>query len=242
MMIARLARLRMAAQHFGVLLIALTILLATLPLLEDRPYWDVFVAMFADLVLIACLYAARPGDGSVKVGVALAIADFAIGRIASATSTPWLVVPQLLIWLSILLFVAITILRVVFQSKKVTIETLMASLCVLLLLGLIWTFVYVFVEMAMPHAFHSQSGRLGVWADDHARRAEFTRLLVFSFTTLSGAVGGDLAPAISFATMLASLEAMMGQIYMAVVIARLVGMQSVPSPPDPTVEDAQEFA
>jgi hypothetical protein len=118
----------------------------------------------------------------------------------------------------------------------------MAALCVLLLLGLIWTFVYAFVEMTTPQAFHSQSGRLIGWPDDHARRAEFTRLLIFSFTTLSGAVGGDLAPAMSFITMLASLQAMMGQVYMAVVIARLVGMQSVPPTLDPIVEAAQPLA
>jgi hypothetical protein len=41
--IARFDRLRMSAQHFGVLLVALIMLVALLPLLEDRPYWDVFV-------------------------------------------------------------------------------------------------------------------------------------------------------------------------------------------------------
>lgn len=88
MMIARFARIRAAAQHFGVLLVALTMPVTLVPLLEDRPYWDVFVAMFADLVLIACLYAARPGGGLARIGAALAVADFAIGRLASATSMP----------------------------------------------------------------------------------------------------------------------------------------------------------
>jgi bacteriorhodopsin len=63
-MIARLARLKQAARHFGVLLITLTVLLIALPLLEDRPYWDVLASLLADVVLIACLHAAQPGGRS----------------------------------------------------------------------------------------------------------------------------------------------------------------------------------
>jgi hypothetical protein len=215
-----------AAQHFGVLLIALVLLLVLLPLLEVRPYWDVVVPAAADLVLIACLYAARPGGALIRVGVALAVADFAIGWIASATSSPWLSALQLVLWLSILLFVTAAILRVVFTTRTVTLETLTAALCVFLLIGFIWAFIFAAVEATTPDAFRSASGRAIDWQDMHSRRAEFTKLLILSFSTLSGAGGGDLSPATSFATMLTCLEAMTGQVFMAVVIARLVGVQS----------------
>jgi hypothetical protein len=229
-----------AAQHFGVLLIALILLLALLPLLEVRPYWDVVVPAAADLVLVACLYAARPGGGLIRIGAALAVADFAIGRLASATSSPWLAALQLALWLSILLFVTGAILRVVFVTRTVTLETLTAALCVFLLIGIIWAFVFAAVEATAPDAFRSASGRAIDWQDVHSRRAEFTKLLILSFSTLSGAVGGDLSPATSFTTMLACLEAMTGQVYMAVVIARLVGLQA--AAPAPGAEPAEEFA
>lgn len=93
--------------------------------------------------------------------------------------------------------------------------------------------------MAAPGSFHSESGRRIARGDDHTRRDEFTKLLVFSFTTLSGAVGGHLAPATSLTAMLASLEALMGLIYLAVVIARLVAMRS--DPPEATVEEGRGF-
>ena len=59
--------------------------------------------------------------------------------------------------------------------------------------------------------------RVGLFPDPESALAEPNGLLAW---------GGDLSPATSFATMLTCLEAMTGQVFMAVVIARLVGVQS----------------
>jgi hypothetical protein len=48
---------------------------------------------------------------------------------------------------------------------------------------------------------------------------------------LTGTGYGEIAPAGAFAEMTACLEAMMAQVYLAVVIARLVGIQAGPPPP-----------
>ena len=58
------------------------------------------------------------------------------------------------------------------------------------------------------------------------------RLFVFSYATLSGSSYAEIAPATGFARNAASLEAMTGQIYLAVVVARLVGLHVTPSPRD----------
>jgi hypothetical protein len=58
------------------------------------------------------------------------------------------------------------------------------------------------------------------------------RLFVFSYATLSGSNCAEIAPATGFARNAASLEAMTGQIYLAVVVARLVGLHVTPPPRD----------
>jgi hypothetical protein len=57
---------------------------------------------------------------------------------------------QIVRWLSILVFVAGTILEVIFESERVGVETLQAALCVHLLLGLLWVFLYALIEAVAP--------------------------------------------------------------------------------------------
>ena len=134
---ARSRLLRAAGRKFGILLVALIALLASAPLIVDRPAGHIAFALFADTVLVAGIHAARPGGSALAVGLLLAVADFAIGRLAILEGGRWLLLLQIVLWLSILVFVAGTILEVIFESERVGVETLQASLCVYLLLGLL---------------------------------------------------------------------------------------------------------
>ena len=79
---------------------------------------------------------------------------------------------------------------------------------------------------ARRHMGYPAQGVARPVGDDASRRVEFMRLFAFSYSTLSGAGYGGLSAANEFASIAASLEAMTGQIYLAVVIARLVGVQA----------------
>jgi hypothetical protein len=59
------------------------------------------------------------------------------------------------------------------------------------------------------------------------------RLLIFSYSTLTGTGFADLTPTTDFARMAGSLEAMPAEIYLAVVIVCLVGIQAGPAPEMP---------
>jgi hypothetical protein len=68
------------------------------------------------------------------------------------------------------------------------------------------------------------------------------RLFVLSYSTLAGSGTGDLTPSTGFASMAVALEAMMGQIYLAVVLARLVGVLQAGQAPPGRVARADETA
>ena len=98
-------------------------------------------------------------------------------------------------------------------------------------MGLFWAYLFALMEVTSPDSFRVLSGPASAWTDERSRRLEFTRLFIFSYATLTGTGRGDLEPANGFAVMAASLEAMSAQVYLAVVIARLVGLQaSSPAP------------
>ncbi len=125
-------------------------------------------------------------------------------------------------------FVALTVIRAlrdVFQAKRVSTETIAAALCVYLLLGVGWSIAYSFVGSTIPGAF-SISG-LGT---DGANQMEFgtenaSLSLYYSFVTLTTLGYGDVSPAAPLSRMLAALEALTGQLYIAVLVARLVALQ-----------------
>jgi hypothetical protein len=224
-----ISRLLSAAEgKFGLLLVALVALMGAAPLIIASPASDAVLTLFTGAVLVASLHAARPGRKPMAVGLALALADCLIGRCTVHFGTRWLVLLQTVLWMSTLIYVIATILRAIFASRDVTVETLLAALCVYLLMGLFGAFNFTLIDQTLPGSFRASHGPGLVWADERSRATEFMRLFVFSYATLSGSGYAEIAPATGFARNAASLEAMIGQVYLAVVVARLVGLHVTP--------------
>ncbi len=122
-------------------------------------------------------------------------------------------------------FVIVELLRQLFQPGPVTFDTISASLCVYLLLGLLWAHVYVVMETLAPGCVITVVQPGAGLAAAGGEPALSLRMLYFSFTTLTGVGYGDIVPATTTARMCAVTEAMIGQAYLYVMVARLVGMQ-----------------
>ena len=215
---------------FGYLLAALIALLATMPVIGEGWAWKRVLGLFAGGVLVAGLYAARPGRRSLAIGSVLAAVDVGLGSLLTIHDARWLVLLQVILWISSTAFVAASILRAVLRSVPMTLETLQGALCVYLLLGLLWAYLFALFEIALPASFESPGFAGLLWWDDGSRRSTFVRILVFSYSTMTTTGYSDLRPSNGFSAIAACLEAMMAQVFLAVVIARLVGMQSVPKP------------
>jgi hypothetical protein len=122
-------------------------------------------------------------------------------------------------------FVTVELLRQLFLPGPVTFDTISASLCVYLLLGVSWGHVYVLMETLAPGCVSTVVRPGAGLAGASGETALFLRMVYFSFTTLTGVGYGDLVPATTTARMGAVTEAMMGQAYLYVMVGRLVGMQ-----------------
>lgn len=104
------------------------------------------------------------------------------------------------------------------QSIKVDQDIIVGAICVYLLLGIFWFLLYRITFSINPDNFTD----LQVGVDN----PDFT-LLYFSFTTLTTVGYGDITPTASAAMGLANLESIMGQLFPAIFIARLVGLYTV---------------
>ena len=93
------------------------------------------------------------------------------------------------------------------------------AIVIYLLLGGIWAMLYQVVALTIPHAFHLPEGIAGGDADALQRL-----LTYFSFITLTTTGYGDITPIHPVARTLTMLEALVGQLYPAITLARLVSL------------------
>lgn len=100
-------------------------------------------------------------------------------------------------------------------SGTVTSNSIIGSICIFLLLGLIWTILFSLTNEFIPNSFDGLSGQH--WQDN------FSDLIYFSFVTLTTLGFGDLLPTSAIARFLVYFEAIVGVFYMAIVVSSLVG-------------------
>ena len=115
------------------------------------------------------------------------------------------------------LFCAVSLwitLREVLFSERVDVNRIAGAVCVYLLIGMSWAFAYHFIALMEPSAFN------GLSPDPDVR---FISLLYYSFVTLTTLGYGDITPATPFARALAYLQAVTGTMYIAILVASLIG-------------------
>lgn len=116
-------------------------------------------------------------------------------------------------------------LRFLFRTDRVTHRTIWASLCVYLLLGIVWANVYSMVGYLNPDAFKFPLAAEGSQEHMELGAQESAVALYYSFVTMTTLGYGDIVPLSPTARLLSALQAVMGQLYLAVLVARLVGLQ-----------------
>jgi hypothetical protein len=127
--------------------------------------------------------------------------------------------------LILIAFVVANLLRFVLRAPSVNVEVLCASIAAYLMLGLMWAAAYWLVDQLTP------GGAFSFNTKGPQSMKGFTGFY-FSFITLTTVGYGDITPVSRAARWLASMEAMTGSLYVAVLIARLVSLYSNPKSQD----------
>lgn len=193
--------------NFMVSILSLLILLAVL---EDTKYGYLVLNVLSTIVFLLGVYAV---GGSKKRLILLIILGL-----------PWFISEWTFtrsnktIFMSMLffIFVTVTILEHILKSKEVTADTLYAAVCVYLLLGIMWASIYGVLEYLTPGAIFT--GREG----DISAPLSSNVLIYYSFTTLTTLGYGDISSVTPQARIISILEAIIGQMFIAFLVARLI--------------------
>jgi hypothetical protein len=213
----------------SILLVALLVLFVIEPFVPpEHSLGHVVFLIVITIVLIAAVWAVGRHLVTRIVGLLIAIPTFIAGWVLHFTYSPQLSGLFLGLGVVFLTFTALVVLRHVLGGDAVTGETIAGAICFYLLLGVIMALVFSLLELAHPGSFLDNGRRLGLSA---ARaRSLVPELLYLSMVTLSTLGYGDVLPVTPPARMLAAMEAIIGQLYLAVLIARLVGLQTQTRP------------
>jgi hypothetical protein len=114
------------------------------------------------------------------------------------------------------------LVRAIFQKRTATLDNILGAFAGYLLIALIWGIAYSLVVLFDPGALRIDAALQPEWASPAKRDWVLT---YFSSCTLMTVGYGDITPVHPAARTLAVLEAMTGQIYLAVLVAVLVGMK-----------------
>lgn len=119
-------------------------------------------------------------------------------------------------------FAVAVILRGIFRKNVIGGDDVIGAFCGYMLLALVWANLFTLAYLFAPNGYSVNQDIAWRMAEWHHRRALFEYL---SFTTLTSLGYNDITPIGPPAYTLTWLEVMVGQFYMAVVVAQLVGLK-----------------
>ncbi len=206
--------LNQSPNRFLYLLIALVAFVTLVPVLDELGFGGMIFTIFVSIILLSAVYAVSESRGQFFLALILAGPAFVLRWINNFLGSPWLELVADVFSISFLLLVAMLILTHVLRDEEVSREKIFGALSVYLLLGVIWAMLFIMMDSLVP-------GSLRHGQDQTLTGAE---MVYYSFVTLTTLGYGDIVPVSPSARALATLEALTGQLYLTVLVARLVGL------------------
>jgi hypothetical protein len=216
-------RATFAAWRFLLLTLLICTFLMTAPLIGGN--WQIQILLEV-LLLVAVLVtvSANPGWHKLRWMMVTLWVVSITGTLLSVMSTrpslwQWYRTVELLTLVPVLAVVATGMLVFVRRQRRLTIDSIFATVAAYLLVALLFTQLYLCLITWDPASFSLPIGAAG--RPTHLLQADMT---YFSLVTLATVGYGDILPATNTARMLAMFQAVAGQFYIAVVVALFVGM------------------
>lgn len=220
---AEQARRRLAVQRFGVLGAALVVTIAAIMVVAPVARGGIAAQLLISLPLVASLYtvSVRRRNTLLLAGAILVLSVLSVVFIANG-DVLWLVADVALrtaVLGAVVWWVAVEVAG----EARVSLDTILGGICIYLLLGFLYSHLYVMVALVDPGALVEGGRPLGTIDPSHPL-ASLPSVIYYSYTTLTTVAYGDITPAIPLARFVAISEAMLGQLFPAIFIARLVSL------------------
>jgi hypothetical protein len=199
--------LRLLALMLGMLVLA--------PLLDEGLGFPLLDDVFLTAVFISAAYSFSRNRVLLVCLIGLSVPALYAAWAGPLHAARWLTLSGGVCEAAFLAALTVAILAHIFREREVGADTIAGAIVVYLLMAVMWSQVYFVMETLRPGSF-AFSGAAGA--------SPLPMLKYFSFVTITTVGYGDVIPTTAGARALANLEAVVGQLYLVIQVAWLVGM------------------
>jgi hypothetical protein len=216
----------LVGSQYGALLLMLVVYLVLFSFLDEHPA----IRWFLDVSILALIGSALHAISGrrwlrgfvIAVGLSAMLLGAVSRELAIDAAFPFGTLAKALLFGGII----VIIFRDVLNRRQVDMDAVFGACCVYLLMGLVWESVYTWVEWRIPNSFALPAGT-PVAGGGHGAATIQSEMLYFSLITMTTIGYGDIVPKSPPARILSALQGLVAQLYLAIMIARMVSMELV---------------
>jgi len=199
--------------RFLFLFISMVLMFVLRPFLIERVGTFYLMDIFLFLVFLSAVYAIRQKKSVFILALFLVLVMEILQLCSNLKGIPSLAMLSNILGGLLLAYVITIILFHLFREQRITGDMIMGAICSYFLMGILWAYAYSTLEFFQPGSFQTTQGTV-----------TYSTLTYYSYVTLTTLGYGDITPVSMAARSFSLLEAIMGQLYIAILIAGLVGI------------------
>jgi hypothetical protein len=194
---------------YGLLLGLIIVTYALMAVLNFGGWGRVVISGLFAAILLLAIHTSHVRKRGMRIGIVFAAVSVGVNIVAVAIGSSSLHFLAFLLIIPVLA-APIIVLNNILRHTVVNVETLLGAISAYALIGIAFAAVYSVMNLVAP-PFFAQAG-------EH----DGVAFLYFSFVTITTLGFGDLTPGKDVGRVLVSLEALLGQIFLVTLVARLV--------------------
>ena len=202
-------------RRFFILFVSLLALILVTPLVQGFVGIHILWNIFLTGILLSGVHAVSEKKRNVYLSSLLALPMLVSVWSEYFVKNNYVVIVGTLCGVVFFAYMIVNILLFIYKQDEVTIDLIVGAAVVYLLMAIMWTFIYKVVETVHPGSFT-------ISATDIQERLRFTYFSLVTITTLGY---GDIVPTTGLASSVATLEALVGQLFLVTTVAWLVGVR-----------------
>ena len=199
-----------------ILFFSLIGVLFLLPFVNAMPFLRFALVGQYTFVMFYLVFSARHTRSLYFIDIAFVVPTLLATWLDSIYQNNYTFVASYLTMMVFFLYLQFLIVRQMMHAHKVDMNTIFGAMNIYLVAGLIWAYVFILLNHFDGNAFHMPNYEL--------LNKEVELFTYYSFTTLTTLGYGDIVAESAQARMLSVLEAVFGQLYLAIVISKLVSI------------------
>jgi voltage-gated potassium channel len=200
--------------RFLSLFLSIILMMALRPLLGGFIRMGILTDILFAAILISGLWAVSRGRAVFIAALLVAIPALVLGWVGRFAGVPLLGALDRVFLIIFMGITLVTLVSHIARAKEGTAEIIMGAASSYFLIGLVWAFTFSLMEKFAPGSFRLPESPIDVES----------QFVYFSFVTLTTVGYGDITPASMTARYYSVLEAVTGQLYLAVLVSGLVGL------------------